>query len=138
MTYAEWSARWLPWIDYCGVRQPSLLTSIAAPYQSKVEVVGDLIAEAQTAAGTVPPALELTPETELIGLLPGSKSAKLTVGVPLALAIATQIHKHRPQARFILPVAPTVDIQTLASYAQPDHNPGGIALAGGDNPVSDP
>lgn len=130
VTYAEWSARWLPWIDYCGVRQASLLASISARYQSKVAVVGDLIAEAQTSAGAAPPALNLTPGTELIGLLPGSKPAKLTVGVPLGLAIASHIQRDRPQTRFVLLVAPTLDLQTLADYARNDQ-PLGLAPAGG-------
>jgi lipid-A-disaccharide synthase len=61
--------------------------------------------------------------TELIGLLPGSKPAKLAQGVPLALAIAQHIHTIRPQTRFIIPVAPTLDLPTLARFADPQHNP---------------
>ena len=126
VTYAEWSARWLPWIDYCGVRQAQMLAQVAAPHHPKVEVVGDLIAEVQveTGAGTNPPGLNLLPDTELIGILPGSKPAKLTIGMPLVLAIAHHIHRHRPQTRFMLPVAPTLDLPTLARYADPDYNTG--------------
>ncbi|NJM88835.1 MAG: lipid-A-disaccharide synthase [Hydrococcus sp. RU_2_2] len=58
-----------------------------------------------------------------IGFLPGSKAAKLTQGVPLCLAIAQYILAQRPQTRFILPVAPTLDLATLASYADPKINP---------------
>ena len=61
--------------------------------------------------------------TELIGLLPGSKAAKLAQGVPLVLAIAEYIHKHRPQTKFVIPVAPTLDIETLADFANPEKNP---------------
>lgn len=59
----------------------------------------------------------------MIGLLPGSKAAKLAQGVPLVLAIAQYIHQQRPQTRFVIPVAPTLDIQTLADFAKLEKNP---------------
>jgi lipid-A-disaccharide synthase len=62
-------------------------------------------------------------KTELIGLLPGSKAAKLAQGVPLVLAIAEYIHTQRPQTRFVIPVAPTLDVQTLADFANSAKNP---------------
>ena len=61
--------------------------------------------------------------TEVIALLPGSKPAKLAQGVPLSLAIAEHIHRARPQTRFVIPVAPTIDVKTLAKFANRDHNP---------------
>ncbi|OZH51599.1 lipid-A-disaccharide synthase [Hydrocoleum sp. CS-953] len=67
---------------------------------------------------------------ELIGLLPGSKPTKLSLGVPLTLAIAQHIHKIRPQTRFIIPVAPTLELETLANFADPQKNPA-IAKMGG-------
>jgi hypothetical protein len=63
------------------------------------------------------------PHSPTIGFLPGSKAAKLTQGVPLCLAIAQYIRDRRPYTRFILPVAPTLDLVTLASYADPKINP---------------
>jgi lipid-A-disaccharide synthase len=63
------------------------------------------------------------PDTQLIGLLPGSKPAKLTQGVPLMIAIAQHLHTAAPQTRFVIPVAPTLSVQTLAHYADPDQNP---------------
>ena len=65
----------------------------------------------------------LQPSTEVIALLPGSKPAKLAQGVPLSLAIAEHIHRARPQTRFVIPVAPTIDLKTLAKFANRDHNP---------------
>jgi len=64
-----------------------------------------------------------TSPIEWIGLLPGSKPAKLIQGVPLGLAIAEHIHKVRPQTRFVIPVAPTLDLPTLARFADPQENP---------------
>ncbi|MBE9115687.1 lipid-A-disaccharide synthase [Lusitaniella coriacea LEGE 07157] len=60
---------------------------------------------------------------ELIGLLPGSKGMKLRVGVPLCCAIAEYINQQRPQTRFFIPVAPTLDVTTLAQYADSQQNP---------------
>ncbi|HEY9605112.1 MAG TPA: hypothetical protein V6C85_26140 [Allocoleopsis sp.] len=60
---------------------------------------------------------------EWIGFLPGSKPAKLAQGVPLALAIAEYIHAARPQTRFVIPVAPTLDCSTLSRFADSEQNP---------------
>jgi len=70
-----------------------------------------------------PSPLSPTPKIELIGLLPGSKAAKLSQGVPLMLAIAEYIHSKRPEIKFVIPVAPTLDLPTLASFANPEKNP---------------
>lgn len=43
-------------------------------------------------------------------------------GVPLTLAIAEYVHAKRPQTKFVIPVAPTLDLQTLASFADPQKN----------------
>lgn len=122
VVYAEWEARWLGWIDRFGVMKPEILTQAPQKYAHKLTVVGDLMAEAgnferQDLNSAV------SPESTLIGLLPGSKPAKLAQGVPLTLAIAEQIQARRPQTRFVIPVAPTLDLQTLARFAQPQHNP---------------
>ncbi|HEY9816074.1 MAG TPA: hypothetical protein V6D20_09810 [Candidatus Obscuribacterales bacterium] len=116
LIYGEWDTRWHGWIDRFAVMKADLCQRAPIRHRPKFTVVGDLMAE----AGTVP-ALE-TLDTEHIGLLPGSKPAKLAQGVPLCLAIAQQIHRQRPHARFILPVAPTLDLETLAHFADPSQN----------------
>lgn len=63
----------------------------------------------------------LTPHP-LVGLLPGSKPAKLSLGVPLCLAIAEHIYAARPSARFVIPVAPGLELATLATFADPASN----------------
>jgi lipid-A-disaccharide synthase len=60
---------------------------------------------------------------EIIGLLPGSKAAKLAQGVPLVLAIAERIHAVKPETKFVIPVAPTLDLSTLAHFGDRDTNP---------------
>ncbi|MBW4490277.1 MAG: lipid-A-disaccharide synthase [Trichocoleus desertorum ATA4-8-CV12] len=125
VVYAEWDARWLRWIDRFGVMKPEIAAQAPPAQAHKFTVVGDLMAEAGTFDR---PKNYLTDastskNTELIGLLPGSKPAKLAQGVPLTLAIAEQIHAVRPQTRFVIPVAPSLDLPTLARFANPQHNP---------------
>ena len=115
--YAEWEARWYRWIDGFGVMNEKVREKVPVSYREKMTVTGDLMADVQQ--------INLSPtQTEpIIGILPGSKAGKLAQGVPLCLAIAEKIHQQRPQTRFILPVAPTLDPETLASFADPGVNP---------------
>jgi lipid A disaccharide synthetase len=133
VTYAEWNARWLPWIDCCGVAQATLLKQIPQRWQAKVSVVGDLIAEAQVSELSDKPVravLDLAESQELVAILPGSKATKLMMGVPLGLAIADYFQHHRPQAQCIFPVAPTLSLQELEQYANSDQNPAFEAVHG--------
>lgn len=132
VVYAEWEARWYRWIDRFGVMKPDAIASIPQKYADKFTVVGDLMADvgnenlrnaALRAVEEPPTGRRYEANAELIGILPGSKSAKLASGVPLSLAIAEEIHRLRPQTRFIIPVAPTLDLQTLADFANPQKNP---------------
>ncbi|MFB2982438.1 lipid-A-disaccharide synthase [Microseira sp. BLCC-F43] len=120
VVYAEWDARWHNWIDSFGVMKPEIAVKASPKYAHKFTVVGDLMAEAQQ-RGEIEN--DSKSDFELIGLLPGSKPAKLAQGVPLCLAIAQRIHSVRPQTRFVIPVAPTLDLKTLARFALPNQNP---------------
>ncbi len=142
VVYAEWEARWHNWIDRFGVMKPKVAADVPQKYANKFTVVGDLMLEASSQESLVISHLSLAnekgqmtnhtdastashkveQEIELIGLLPGSKAAKLAQGVPLCLAIAEYIHAKRPQTKFVIPVAPTLDLQTLASFADPQKN----------------
>ncbi|WP_017323898.1 hypothetical protein [Synechococcus sp. PCC 7336] len=57
-----------------------------------------------------------------IGLLPGSKPAKLSLGVPLVLAVADCLRQALPAAQFAIPVAPTLEARDLAAYAEVSKN----------------
>ncbi|MBD2677650.1 MULTISPECIES: lipid-A-disaccharide synthase [Nostoc] len=120
VVYAEWEARWHNLIDRFGVMKPQVAARVAPKYAHKFTVVGDLMLEAQ---GSCTNAINGVSTAEIIGILPGSKAAKLTQGIPLMLAIAEYIHANRPQTKFVLPVAPTVDLQTLASFGDSQKNP---------------
>lgn len=119
VVYAEWEPRWPSWVDRFGVMQGETAEKIAAKYHSKLTVVGDLMADVDSAADAELPFAE---NAQVIGLLPGSKPDKLRPGVPLSLAIAHQLHQIHPDLQFIIPVAPTVTAATLATYADPSQN----------------
>ncbi|WP_414573514.1 lipid-A-disaccharide synthase [Nostoc sp. CCY 9925] len=132
VVYAEWEARWHNWIDRFGVMKPQVAARVSQKYAHKCTVVGDLMLEAQgqlLTANSCTDAInhvstqDSALSTELIGVLPGSKAAKLTQGIPLMLAIAEHIHLNRPQTKFVIPVAPTLDLQTLASFGDSQKNP---------------
>ncbi len=120
--YAEWEARWHRWIDRFGVMRSEIIDQAPKQQVHKLTVVGDLMAEVAALAIDVD---QISPPTasELIGILPGSKPAKLAQGVPFMVAIAEQIWHDRPQTRFVIPVAPTLDLQTLAWFGDPQQNP---------------
>ena len=135
LVYAEWDARWYRWIDRFAVMKAEVITKIPTQYHHKFTVVGDLIADVVQDINPQPTPWEggsrTAPTTDtLIGLLPGSKPAKLSQGVPLCLAIAEKIQAQRPEINFIIPVAPTLELNTLANYANPQFNPV-IDLLGG-------
>ncbi|HEY9624301.1 MAG TPA: lipid-A-disaccharide synthase [Crinalium sp.] len=119
--YGEWDTRWHSWIDRFGVMKPELMERVNPRYVDKFEVVGDLMAEAGGEDGRDKG--DKGDKGELIGVLPGSKAAKLAQGVPLMLAIAHHIQTARPQTRFVVPVAPTLSVEALARFADPQHNP---------------
>jgi lipid-A-disaccharide synthase len=127
LVYAEWEARWYRYIDYFAVMNENVIKKLPFQYQNKCTVVGDLMADVNAEKNS--DYLTAIKENidnnniELIGILPGSKPAKLTQGVPFFLAIAEYINKKRPQTRFIIPVAPTINIDTLVKYANPKENP---------------
>ncbi|MGL5083276.1 MAG: lipid-A-disaccharide synthase [Microcoleaceae cyanobacterium] len=126
--YGEWETRWWRWIDRFGVMKPETMATVPQKYIHKFTVVGDLIADVRWDQGLedkIRPDdwTEAENPRELIGLLPGSKSAKLAQGMPLVLAIAHHLQLQRPQTQFVIPVAPTLDLQTLEKFSDPNHNP---------------
>jgi len=123
--YAEWEARWHSLIDRFGVMNSTICDRVAPKYAHKFTVVGDLMAEAgkiESVKDQNKSVAELN-NPLLIGLLPGSKPMKLTLGVPLTLAIADHLHQTYPTAQFGIPIAPSLNLQTLADYADPAQNP---------------
>ncbi|MEI6444439.1 MAG: lipid-A-disaccharide synthase [Nostocales cyanobacterium ELA583] len=120
VVYAEWEARWHNFIDKFAIMKAQVAKNVSSKYADKFTIVGDLMLEA--AEDEIISEIENS-KSKIIGILPGSKTAKLTQGVPLTLAIAEYIHSKLPQTKFFIPVAPTLDLPTLANFANPDNNP---------------
>ncbi|MEM8828245.1 MAG: lipid-A-disaccharide synthase [Cyanobacteria bacterium P01_G01_bin.19] len=131
LIYAEWDARWYRFIDRFAAMSQKAVDKVPAAYRHKLMVVGDLMADTVLEVQERPRDSNLSDSNLLtVGLLVGSKPAKLAQGVPLCLAIAEKIHQHLPQVEFIIPVAPTIDLATLEKYARQQDNPL-ISLMGG-------
>lgn len=120
LIYAEWDARWYRLVDRFAAMNRAVIDRVPQTYRSKFTVVGDLMADVALAAKPQPKRFES--RSPLIGLLVGSKPAKLTQGVPLCLAIAEKIQQQLPQVRFVIPVAPTLELATLGRYADSNYN----------------
>jgi hypothetical protein len=115
LTYAEWVARWPRWNDRIATMGPEASGRLAPRWRSRSLEVGDLMADLSAAARAVDP----LPPGEWVALLPGSKRAKLQVGVPFLLETADRLAALRPGVRFLLPVAPTTSASELLAFAGP-------------------
>jgi hypothetical protein len=115
LTYAEWVVRWPQWNDRIATMGPKAARRLAPRWRGRNVVVGDLMADLsaslQQDSGL--------PQGEWVALLPGSKRAKLQVGVPFLLEAADRLAARRPGCRFVLPVAPTTSVAELLAYASP-------------------
>lgn len=120
LIYAEWDARWYRLIDHFAAMNQQVIERVPKYYRHKFSLVGDLMAD--VALEVEDQATKLEQNTPLIGLLVGSKPAKLSQGVPLCLAIAEKIQQIYPQTQFVIPVAPTLDLTTLSNYANRQQN----------------
>lgn len=127
LTYAEWDARWPNLIDRFGVMQANLIQKAPARHQHKFTAVGDLMADVQGIANRkeITDALECTPETNILGFLPGSKPTKLSIGVPLMLAIARLLDSTptNTERKYVIGVAPNLTLSNLIHYTNPAVNP---------------
>ena len=132
ITYAEWVARWPRWNDRVAAMSEAVLQQLPRRFQPRCRVVGDLMADLSTFARQATP----LPEGEWIGLLPGSKPAKLSIGMPFLLETADRLAQLRPGCRFLLPVAPTTSVGELLRYAGPA-NPIARLYSSGAVDVSD-
>ncbi len=115
LTYAEWVARWPRWNDRVALMGPEAAGRLAERWRGRAVQVGDLMADLQDSARSEAP----LPPGDWVALLPGSKRAKLQVGVPFLLDTADRLAQLRPGCRFLLPVAPTTTVAELLAWASP-------------------
>ena len=120
--YAEWVARWPRWCDRIAAMGPTAYGRVPRRWRSRAQIVGDLMADVCQDQSTSPPVSPVQPPSPAtIALLPGSKPAKLCVGLPFMLATAEQLHQQRPDCRFLMLLAPTVRCQDLLHFASPQN-----------------
>ena len=113
LTYAEWVARWPRWNDRIAAMGPAAADRLAKRWQPRCQVVGDLMADLSSSARSSAP----LPAGEWVALLPGSKRAKLQVGMPFLLRCADALRTLRPQTQFLLALAPTTSVAELQAFA---------------------
>ena len=113
ITYAEWVARWPRWNDRVAAMSEAVRDQLPLAQRHRCRVVGDLMADLSSFARGDDP----LPEGEWVALLPGSKRAKLSIGVPFLLDTADRLARRRPTCRFLLPVAPTTSVAELLRFA---------------------
>ncbi len=118
ITYAEWVSRWPQWSNEIAAMNIKVKELIPKRYKYKCKVIGDLMAD-----------IKLNSEISLrnkekhyIALLPGSKKAKLSVGIPFFLEVADHIAEENQDINFIIPIAPTTD-KSEYLFFQSNKNP---------------
>ncbi len=112
ITYAEWVARWPGWNDRIAAMSPQVREQLPNRFRERCIVVGDLMADLSCLAKADAP----LPPGQWVALMPGSKLAKLCVGVPFLLEVADRLAKLRPGCRFLLPVASTTSVAELQGF----------------------
>ena len=118
IAYAEWCARWPRWNNIIAVMNKNVKKRVPPKYRYKCKIIGDLMADIIINKEV---SLNLQ-ENKLIALLPGSKKAKLSVGIPYFLEIADHIYNKNKNINLIIPVAPTTSINEYLFF-QSNKNP---------------
>ncbi len=118
MTYAEWIARWPFWNDRILAMSERIVQKLPKRFKSRCSVVGDLTADLTSSAKINDP----LPSGKWIALMPGSKSAKLKIGIPFFLDVADKIAELMPDCKFLIPLAPTTNIEEI-KYFSSNKNP---------------
>ena len=105
ITYAEWISRWPRWNNIIAAMNMKVKKRIPYKYRYKCEVIGDLMADITNNKKL---SLNLE-EKNWIALLPGSKKAKLSIGIPYFLEMADHIYSKNKNINLIIPIAPTTN-----------------------------
>ena len=115
MTYAEWIARWPFWNDRIVAMSENIIHKLPKRIQDRCSVIGDLTADLAETAKIDDP----LPDGKWIAIMPGSKSAKLKIGIPFFLDVADKISKSMPDCKFLIPLAPTINIDEIEYFGSP-------------------
>ena len=117
IAYAEWIARWPFWNDRIAAMSPQVKSLLPKKFQKRCNVVGDLMADLKKYSQINSP----LPKGQWIAILPGSKKAKLSVGIPFFLEMADHMKKIAPEYNFLIPIAPTTSIEEIKYFSSHDN-----------------
>jgi lipid A disaccharide synthetase len=118
ISYAEWISRWPHLTNKIAAMNVKVKKLIPKRYQYKCQIIGDLMADIKLNS-------EITlknKEKHYVALLPGSKKAKLSVGIPFFLEIADHIAAENENINLIIPIAPTTN-ESEYLFFQSERNP---------------
>ncbi len=118
ITYAEWISRWPCCNNIIATMNMKVSKRVPKRYRYKCTVVGDLMADVNN-NNEVSSNLD---GGKWIALLPGSKKAKLSIGVPYFLEIADHIKSNNKNINLIIPIAPTTSTSEYLFF-QSNKNP---------------
>jgi len=118
ITYAEWISRWPQWTNKIAAMNVKVKELVPERYKYKCQIIGDLMADIELDSQI---SLK-NKEKQFIALLPGSKKAKLSVGIPFFLEIVDHIAEENQNINFIIPIAPTTD-KSEYLFFQSERNP---------------
>ena len=118
ITYAEWISRWPQWTNEIAAMNEKVKGLIPKRHKYKCKVIGDLMADI-----TLNSELSLkNKDKQYIALLPGSKKAKLSIGIPFFLEMADHIARENEKINFVIPIAPTTN-KSEYLFFQSEKNP---------------
>ena len=118
ITYAEWIARWPRWNLHIAAMNEEVRNKLPSKFRKKCQVIGDLMADVKHHTS---PVNEINNQ-KWIAILPGSKKAKLSIGIPFFLEVADHIKECDKDIKLMIPIAPTTKLKDFI-YFQSDKNP---------------
>ncbi len=112
ITYAEWIARWPRWNIHIAAMNEEVRNIIPKKFQKKCQVIGDLMADVKN---NLSPIHEIN-NNNWIAILPGSKKAKLSIGIPFFLEVADRIKECENNINLMIPIAPTTELEDFIFF----------------------
>ena len=112
ITYAEWIARWPRWNLHIAAMNEEVRNKLPKKFKQKCQVIGDLMADINQ---NLSPVNEIN-NKEWIAILPGSKKAKLSIGIPFFLEVADRIKECEDNINLMIPIAPTTELEDFIFF----------------------
>ncbi len=112
ITYAEWIARWPRWNTHIAAMSEKVKNKLPKKYKSKCIVIGDLMRDVSFKKEQ----LKEFKDKEWVAILPGSKKAKLLIGIPFFLEMADKISAMKTTINLMIPLASTIEAKDFYYY----------------------